>query len=55
MARVASMDWHLSELIPLFGSIGHHHIPIVDTHDHLVGMVTQSDVVAALTRTDAPR
>ena len=48
--RVASMDRYLSELIPLFGSTGHHHIPIVDADDRLVGIVTQSDVVAALSQ-----
>ena len=51
--RVASMHRHLAELIPLFSSTGHHHIPIVDDGDRLVGMVTQSDVVAALARADA--
>jgi len=48
--RVASMHRYLSELIPLFGSTGHHHIPIVDGDDRLVGIVTQSDVVAALSQ-----
>lgn len=48
--RVASADRHLSELIPLFGSTGHHHIPIVGDGDRLVGIVTQSDVVSALCR-----
>jgi CBS domain-containing membrane protein len=47
------MHRHLAELIPLFGSTGHHHIPIVDDGDRLVGIVTQSDVVAALARADA--
>jgi CBS domain-containing membrane protein len=51
--RVASMHRHLAVLIPLFGSTGHHHIPIVDDGDRLVGIVTQSDVVAALARADA--
>lgn len=51
--RVASLDRHLAELIPLFGSTGHHHIPIVDDTDRLVGIVTQSDVVAALSRPEA--
>lgn len=51
--RVASMHRHLAELIPLFGGTGHHHIPIVDDTDRLVGMVTQSDVVAALARAEA--
>lgn len=48
--RVASVDRHLAELIPVFGSTGHHHIPIVDAERKLVGMLTQSDVVAALCR-----
>ncbi len=52
--RVASVDRHLAELIPLFGSTGHHHIPIVDGTDRLVGIVTQSDVVAALSKVDTP-
>ena len=47
-ARVASGDRHLVELIPLFGSTGHHHIPIVDAGGRLVGIITQSDVMAAL-------
>ncbi len=51
--RVASVNRHLAELIPLFGSTGHHHIPIVDDAHKLVGMVTQSDVVAALARMDS--
>ncbi len=50
--RVASVNRHLAELVPLFGSTGHHHIPIIDGSDRLVGIVTQSDVVAALSQTD---
>lgn len=45
--RVAGIDRHLAALIPVFGSTGHHHIPIVDPQRKLVGMLTQSDVVAA--------
>jgi CBS domain-containing membrane protein len=48
--RVASLHRYLAELIPLFSSTGHHHIPIIDGDDKLVGIVTQSDVVAALSR-----
>jgi CBS domain-containing membrane protein len=46
--RVASVDRHLVELIPLFGGGGHHHIPIIDGGGRLVGVITPSDVVAAL-------
>ncbi len=48
--RVAGVDRHLVELIPLFGGTGHHHIPIIDEGGRLVGIITQSDVVAALCR-----
>jgi len=52
--RVAQVDRHLAELIPMFGSTGHHHIPIVGPGKKLVGMITQSDVVAALSRPANP-
>jgi CBS domain-containing membrane protein len=51
--RVASVNRHLAELIPLFGSTGHHHIPVIGEGDRLVGIITQSDVVAALARSGA--
>ena len=51
--RVASEHRHLAELIPLFASSGHHQIPIVSTGGQLVGIVTQTDVVAALARPQA--
>ena len=53
--RVASINRHLAELIPLFAGTGHHHIPIVDGGGRLVGIVTQSDVVAALSEPDSGR
>lgn len=34
----------------MFGNTGHLHIPLVDADDRLVGMVAQSDVVAAPAR-----
>ncbi|MES2956929.1 MAG: HPP family protein [Pseudomonadota bacterium] len=51
--RVARVDRHLVDLIPLFGGLGHHHLPIVEANGRLVGIVTQSDVVAALCRAGA--
>ena len=36
------------ELVPLFSQGGHHHIPIVDDRQRLVGIVTQTDLVRAL-------
>jgi CBS domain-containing membrane protein len=46
--RVASMERPLAELVPLFASTGHHHVPVIDAEQRIVGMLTQSDVVAAL-------
>jgi CBS domain-containing membrane protein len=42
------MDMHISELVPLLSDKGMHHIPIVDEKSRLVGMVTQSDLIAAM-------
>lgn len=52
--RVASSHRHLVDLVPLFGSTGHHHIPIIGEGERLVGMITQSDLVAALGRAVDP-
>ena len=46
--RVASADRPLTELLPLFAQGGHHHLPIVGPGSRLLGILTQSDVVAAL-------
>ena len=40
----------LTELVPLFSDRGFHHLPVIDSARRVVGMVTQSDVVAALYR-----
>ncbi|MDI1274496.1 HPP family protein [Polaromonas sp.] len=52
--RVAAMERHLIDLLPLFASTGHHHIPIIGNGEQLVGMITQSDLVAALGRAADP-
>lgn len=49
--RVASADRPLIELLPLFAQGGHHHLPIVGPGSRLLGILTQSDVVAALAET----
>jgi CBS domain-containing membrane protein len=36
------------ELVPLMANAGFHHIPVVDAKEKFVGIVTQSDLVAAL-------
>jgi CBS domain-containing membrane protein len=48
--RVASADRHIVELAPLFTEADHHHIPIVEDDNRLVGILTQSDFVRALYR-----
>lgn len=48
--RVAGQNRHVVELIPLFAEGGHHHIPIIDDEQRLVGIITQSDLVRSLYR-----
>lgn len=48
--RVTSEDRHVLELLPLFTEAGHHHIPVIDEDKRVVGMITQSDFVRALSR-----
>ena len=52
--RVASEDSMLVDLVPLFSQYGHHHLPVLDGHNRLVGILTQSDMVRALFRAAAP-
>jgi CBS domain-containing membrane protein len=46
--RVARPAQPLVELVELFSDGGLHHLPVVDEALRVVGMITQSDVVAAL-------
>jgi CBS domain-containing membrane protein len=46
--RVARPGQPLVELVELFSDGGLHHLPVVDGALRVVGMITQSDVVAAL-------
>jgi CBS domain-containing membrane protein len=50
--RVVSSDRPIGDLLPLFASTGHHHVPVIDAERRLVGIITQSDVVRALARQD---
>lgn len=52
--RVASADRPVVDLMPLFSEAGHHHIPIIDAERVLVGMITQSDFVRALSKVVTP-
>lgn len=48
--RTASHDMHIVELVPLLSDKGLHHVPIIDAERRLAGMLTQSDLIAALYR-----
>ena len=48
--QTARQDQHVMDLVPLFSEGGHHHIPVVDAEQRLVGVVTQSDLMRALAR-----
>lgn len=43
-------DMHIAALVPLLSDKGLHHIPVVNQENRLVGMITQSDLIAALYR-----
>jgi CBS domain-containing membrane protein len=46
--RVVREQTVLVDLVPLFSQYGHHHLPVVDANNHLVGILTESDMVRAL-------
>jgi CBS domain-containing membrane protein len=48
--RTASIDQSIASVVPLLSDSGVHHLPIVDGNQRLVGILTQSDLIAALYR-----
>jgi CBS domain-containing membrane protein len=40
----------IADLVPMFANDGHHHIPVLDAAGHLIGMITQADLIAGLYR-----
>lgn len=46
--QTALAHQQVMELIPLFSGVGHHHLPIVDADQRLVGVITQTDLIRAL-------
>ncbi|ALS98023.1 HPP family protein [Lacimicrobium alkaliphilum] len=46
--RAVSADEPLISLIPMLSDQGLHHVPVLDNQQKLVGIVTQSDLIAAL-------
>lgn len=49
----ATPDLPLGRLIPMMSDAGHHHLPVVDEEGKLAGIVTQTDVIAALFAAEA--
>ena len=47
-ARTVQAHQSLADLVPLLSDWGLHQLPVVDDAQQLVGMVTQSDLIAAL-------
>ena len=46
--KAARPETHLAQIVPFMADAGLHHLPVVDADGRLVGMVTQSDVMAAM-------
>jgi CBS domain-containing membrane protein len=53
--RAARPENHIAQLVPFMADAGLHHLPVVDGDGYLVGMVTQSDVMAAMFAVSADR
>lgn len=47
-ARTVSADMSLAELAPMLSDTGLRHLPVVNAGGKLVGIVTQSDLIAGL-------
>ncbi|MES2536127.1 MAG: HPP family protein [Pseudomonadota bacterium] len=48
--KTASMEQSIASVVPLLSDAGIHHLPVVDGNQRLVGILTQSDLIAALYR-----
>ncbi len=38
----------IATLVPILSDLGYHHVPIVEDDNKLCGIITQSDLIAAL-------
>jgi CBS domain-containing membrane protein len=53
--HTVTVDTPIVELVPIFATHGHHHIPVLDRHRRLAGIITQADLISGLyRRTRAP-
>jgi CBS domain-containing membrane protein len=48
--RTADGTQPIVALVPIFANFGHHHIPVLDASQRLVGMITQLDLISGLYR-----
>ena len=48
--RTATEDMHITELVGFISDNGHRHIPVINSERRLVGMITNSDLIAGLYR-----
>ncbi len=48
--QCARLDTPIADLVPLMAEGGLHAVPVVDGNDQIAGLVTQSDLIAALFR-----
>jgi CBS domain-containing membrane protein len=48
--RTIDVATPLVELLSLFANDGHHHLPVLDANARLVGMITETDLIAGLYR-----
>jgi CBS domain-containing membrane protein len=46
--KAARPDTPIAQIVPFMADAGLHHLPVVDETGHVVGMVTQSDVMGAM-------
>jgi len=46
--RTANPETPIARLVPMMADAGLHHLPVVDADGRLAGIVTQSDLIAAL-------
>jgi len=48
--RTVDASASIADLMPIFATWGHHHIPVLNADKKLAGMITQSDLLAGLYR-----
>ncbi|HVI29951.1 HPP family protein [Hansschlegelia sp.] len=54
-AKTSTPDAPIADLVRLMTTAGLHHLPVVDRHSQLIGIVTQTDLIAALLLSRTPR